>query len=896
MVKHIQIVSWNANGLSNKIPELIHYLNHNNIDIIFIHELKFRQDQTLRIRGYQSYIQLRPNSRFGGVGVLVRDGLPHMHIKSLHTSTIEHIIITLQDNTTLIGVYNAPSKNFTEACLAKLLNMSGKVVLIGDLNARHTEWNCHISNKNGRTLSDFLKKHLYCSLLYTNEHTHFPDNNMRATTIDIAITKNITNISPLTVTADLTSDHNPIHLKLYNIPNQATTRTTTTYKDANWALYRTYINKNLEMHSAIEDTATLEEVLKSFTTLVQSAKKKVARTVKVSRKEQLPQAIITLIQDRNKFRKRWQKFGRQTDRQITKQLTYRIKNEIREHRQNEWTKKLTDLDPQDNSLWKMSKVLRKKFEQMPSFKVNNKSYFTDSDKAELLASNFQEIHNIEKSFLPTHHHIENKIRTELESESSIPSKDRRWLLTTPGEVAAVIKRLSTNKAPGSDGLHNILLKNFPQKAVVQFMYIINAIITLQHWPTLWKKAQVVPIKKVGKDPTDFKSYRPISLLSALSKTAERLILKRLNQISKKLDSPDPYQFGFKEKHSTTQQVARITTDITNAYKKKNVTVLVGLDIEKAFDRVWQEGLLYKMHTAGYPLYITKLISTYLNNRTMFVKINNNTSTDKLVMAGVPQGSVLGPKLFTIYIQDIPQFPNTKLALFADDTAIYARSHYAQAANHLLQCHISKIEEHFKIWKIKINAQKTEQVIFSRKFTNTRIMTPLKISGAEVKPQATIKYLGVNMDKRLTYQVHLKELLKKGYTACRLLYPLLKNNSHLSQNNKKLIYTSIIRPIITYAAPVWGGISKTAIKPLQVFQNKMLRLITNKGRYEKIDSLHNLTELETVTDFITRQSTKFYYNTTNNSNKLIKDITKYREHNVTNNKHRLPYQHLPIFRE
>lgn len=896
MVTHLKVVSWNADGLSNKVSELKYFLTNNNVDIMFIDELKFQQGQVINVRGYVSYIKLRPNSRFGGVGVLVRDCLPHVITKNNSLSSIEHIILTLQNNISLIGVYNSPRNEFTETCLLNLFKTSNKVILIGDLNARHTVWNCHLNNKNGRTLNNFLQGHLDCVLLHTNEHTHFPDNQMTPTTIDIAVTKNVSNVSSLVVTADLNSDHNPIHLTLYNVPNQPTRRTTTTYKDSNWQLYRSFINRELVMRSTIEQPQELEDTLKSFTGLIQRAKEKVAKSFKITRQEQIPEFIIKIIKERNKFRKRWQRFGQQSDKFTMKQLNTQIKSKIQEFRNNTWNTKLRNLDPQDNSLWKMSKLLRKKYEPMPPFKDNLKTYFTDREKADLLVNHFEKVHRIEESSLTEQKKIESIIRQKLANTVKIPSQDLKWLLTTPGEVLAEIKKLSVNKAPGSDEIHNILIKNLPLKAIVQFMYIINAIIKLCHWPAQWKHAQVVPIRKVGKDPTDFKNYRPVSLLSTLGKTTERLILKRINKISNKLNTHDPHQFGFKEKHSTTQQVARIATDVIEGFKKKNTTVMVLLDIEKAFDRVWQEGLLYKMNIAGYPDYMLQLISSYLTNRTMSVKINNSKSPKRQIAAGVPQGSVLGPKLFIIYMQDMPQFPNTKLSLFADDTAIYARSHYAQAANYLLQCHTSKIEKFFNTWKIKINAQKTEQIVFSRKFTNNHIFSPLKIAGATIKPQQVVKYLGVQLDARLNYQAHIQNLINKGYKACRLLYPLLKNNSALSQKNKQILYTSVLRPVITYAAPIWSGKGKTALRPLQSFQNKMLRLVTSKDRFERITTLHDLTQLEMLEEYLTEQTKRFYNATKTNKNELIRNITRQRQQNVTNKSHKLPYEHLPIFLE
>jgi retron-type reverse transcriptase len=145
-------------------------------------------------------------------------------------------------------------------------------------------------------------------------------------------------------------------------------------------------------------------------------------------------------------------------------------------------------------------------------------------------------------------------------------------------------------------------------------------------------------------------------------------------------------------------------------------------LEKAFDRVWIKGLLYKMHQAGLNINFIKLMSSYLTNRRIKVKVNNEISNEKLINAGVPQGSVLGPTLFNLFIHDMPQFAKTNLALYADDTAIYAHSFFAQAALLQNRLHLKILSTYFDKSKLKLNETTTETIIFSRKRTNNKIFT------------------------------------------------------------------------------------------------------------------------------------------------------------------------------
>lgn len=153
------------------------------------------------------------------------------------------------------------------------------------------------------------------------------------------------------------------------------------------------------------------------------------------------------------------------------QLTHQIKNEVKDFRNSQRTNKLRNINPQDNSLWKMSKVLSKKHQPIPSFEVTNKKFMSDEDKAELLAQNFEEVYKIPDLLLKKQKDIETKITNILDHKIIVSEKELHSLKTTPNEIKEALKRLANNKAPGSDGIQNIILKNLPRKAIVQFMYI-----------------------------------------------------------------------------------------------------------------------------------------------------------------------------------------------------------------------------------------------------------------------------------------------------------------------------------------------------------------------------------------------------------------------------------------
>ncbi|GBM42784.1 RNA-directed DNA polymerase from mobile element jockey, partial [Araneus ventricosus] len=213
-----------------------------------------------------------------------------------------------------------------------------------------------------------------------------------------------------------------------------------------------------------------------------------------------------------------------------------------------------------------------------------------------------------------------------------------------------------------------------------------------HFPTRWKTATIIPILKPGKDPTDPVSYRPISLLPSISKIGEHILLSRLNDHLDVNNILMPEQFGFRKNLSTTHQLLRVTEFIQEGLNNKQKTGAVFLDIQKAFDRVWQDGLIYKLLNYNTPLFLVKIFHSYLSNRKFAVSVNKELSRTKTIKAGVALGSKIGPLLFALYINDMPKQFNTIISIFADDTAILARNknhNYIQIA---LNRHLKTLED------------------------------------------------------------------------------------------------------------------------------------------------------------------------------------------------------------
>lgn len=283
-----------------------------------------------------------------------------------------------------------------------------------------------------------------------------------------------------------------------------------------------------------------------------------------------------------------------------------------------------------------------------------------------------------------------------------------------------------------------------------------------------------------------------------------------------------------------------------------------MDCEKAFDRVWFEGLIYKLDAIHTPIYITRIINSFLHDRTFQVAVQNQLSDIHTLHFGLPQGATVSPILYNVYTCDQPTLENSTIQLFADDSALSVSSRFAKQITSKLKKDTKKYSTYLKNWKIKTNEEKFQLMFFTRRRTKQLPSGPLNINNVDINWCNEAKYLGLILDKTLTFQKHIEYALNKANTAMRIFYSLLNRRSKLNLENKLLIYKVAIRPIFSYGCQIFNGAAKTHIDKLQRFQNKVLRAIFNVTwnpdtmRYSLTTSqLHLQAELETVKEHFDR---------------------------------------------
>ena len=366
----------------------------------------------------------------------------------------------------------------------------------------------------------------------------------------------------------------------------------------------------------------------------------------------------------------------------------------------------------------------------------------------------------------------------------------------------LIRSLDINKSHGFDQISVRMLKICDSSIIKPLSIKFNNALNCGVFPASWKKANIIPIHKKG-DKMDIKNYRPISLLPICGKLFERVIYNNLYKYYEFNKILNDNQSGFRSGDSCINQLINITHDVFQSFDSNPSLEVRGvfLDISKAFDRVWHKGLLFKLKSNGIEGNLYNLIESFLCDRFQRVVLNGQNSKWEKISAGVPQGSILGPLLFLIYINDISENLESNVKLFADDTSIFSVVFDPNSSARKLNNDLIKIQQWAYQWKMSFNPDPTKQaqeVIFSRK-NNKPYHPDLIFNQTNIKRTSSQKDLGLILDEKLNFKQHLKVLIdkaSKGISVLRKLRYQIPRRSLIS------LYKSFIRSILEYADVVY----------------------------------------------------------------------------------------------
>ena len=376
---------------------------------------------------------------------------------------------------------------------------------------------------------------------------------------------------------------------------------------------------------------------------------------------------------------------------------------------------------------------------------------------------------------------------------------------SPEEVKIILRSLSDSTAKDIFGLSNKILKQLSEGLALPLSIIINKCFTSGSFPSRLKTSRVIPIFKKG-DENDPSNYRPISLVPVLSKPIEISLNNRLTAFLERSSLLSMHQFGFRKKRSTADALRALVGLMVERFEKGESVLAVFCDLSKAFDCVSHQTLLNKLVYYGIRGNSLQIIKSYLSERFQLVDLDGVRSEALPVSAGVPQGSILGPLLFILYVNELPsQFPDLTSVQYADDTTLLDHNHNTPHLQSVAASTIKKLHTWFADSNLCLNLEKTETGLFSLK---------------EKDEGKYFKFLGVLLDSKLTWKHHITQLTK---SLSSILF-LLRRIAHTTPIEvSRTAYMGLFQSKLSYGLILWGN--STDWQKVFVIQKKAIRIIS-----------------------------------------------------------------------
>ena len=429
--------------------------------------------------------------------------------------------------------------------------------------------------------------------------------------------------------------------------------------------------------------------------------------------------------------------------------------------------------------------------------------------------------------------------------------------TSRHEINSVINNLKMT-SPGFDDIHIKVIKACKEEISPFLEYMINKSFSEGCFPDHLQIARVVPVYKKG-DNSQFSNYRPISVLPCLSKIFEKIVAIRLLDYLTKMSLLTDDQYGFRPKYSAELAVHHLCKNIYNTLDKRMCQLTVFCDFSKAFDTINHTILLKKLLIYGIRGPSYKWFESYLSNRKQYTMFNNTASSYKHITCGVPQGSILGPLLFLIFINDITlSTDKLRFILFADDTNIFLQDQNLNNLCTTMNRELTHVATWMKSNKLTLNVSKTHYMLSHSNMTQPPRIN-IKINNSSIQEVQEAKFLGVIIDNKLRWKTHIQDIKCKVSKITGIVYRI---RNLCDEPCLKRIYLTLAYPYLLYCSSVWGGAYKTYIDDLFLTQKKLIRIISHNSRYAHTHPIFSKLKLLKLQDIIQYQTAAFVYHSLN----------------------------------
>lgn len=844
----VLFLQWNARSLLANGQEFKKYVDELPIkpDVICVQETWLKSNLEFRIVGYSSVRSDREEGVGGGCATFIQDDMAFREVNK----GSEYVVVEIwtgEGKVVIVNFYN-PCKRLSLNSLVEIDGMENdRVVICGDFNAHSTLWGGTKTDANGGIIEELLEeKQMVC--LNDGRGTRIDVYTGNTSVLDLTlVSRNLGGRCEWDVDEDTTigSDHFPVfcQLQLGKSKRNGGMLGRWIFSSARWELFTYICETEMSTIDLNEDIEVVEGKIREI--FIEAANQAISKSKGKMKRKAVPwwsDECAKAVKDRNKAFRILRRTHSLQNLIVYKYAQAKVKKIIRNAKRVSWQwfcNKIGRVTPV-GEVWEMIKKMRgiRKEYQYPVLKKGEEAAISDGEKAEMIA---KELVKIYSSYNLTEDARRGRIRTrEAYPGVLVERQVGNSVLDVPFTISEMRRAIARSgiTAPGDDGICYIMLKHLGPLAMMNLLGLYNKVWDKGKLPTAWKEAVIIPIRKPGKDPSKPENYRPIALTSHLGKIMERMVTERLTFYFESRELLSPYQSGFRRGRGTMDPIICLETEIKKAQVNKESVMAVFFDVEKAYDMVWKEGLMIKLHNIGISGRVFNWVKSFLFERSIRVKIGAVVSRKYLVDNGTPQGSVISPLLFSIMINDVfSQVPSDiNRSLFADDGALWKRGRNVDHIRKRIQESVNMVEKWSYLWGFKFSVEKTKSIIFTRKKKDSNGME-VKLYGQIIEQVKVFKFLGLWFDSKLNWNEHINKILSKCKKVVNVMRCLSGSEWGASREALKNVYTALIRSVLDYGSLVYGSAAKTSLKKLEIMNSQALRLCCGAIKSTSVDALH-----------------------------------------------------------
>ena len=781
--------------------------------------------------GYIGYHTVRIGRRSGGVSIFVQCSIHSEKIETLSISddVIESCTVKLrfaEREIFVLGLYRpqGPSLSSFNEKLIEILNnsphLSNKALIAGDLNINL------LDHENSYVCEFMCNLQSLQYLPVITKPTRMPNNNQTPSLLDHIWLNFLTRYNSGILLTDLVSDHCPTFI---NIPSLDSSP-----RDKIKIRFRYYGQQNTDrFRRQISSvcwnnllTGTIDEKVETFSNKLKNLYFSnfpiMTKFVSAKRLNNpwLSSGILKSIKTKSEYFKMY-KLGF-ISQHVNKKYKNMLTKIIKKAKQFYFHKSFLNCKSDVKKTWKLLNSLlssNRNKSKIKSILINNELVSDDETISREFCNYFSSIANDLERDIPL---------PQISSLDSLNPNNQNSFFLKPVQIYECISLISALKNT-SCNIHSVpvhVYKSIKTSISVPISCLINECFSSGIFPKCLKRAHITPILKSGS-PQLVSNFRPISVLPILSKIFERAIASRLSNFIHKFSIISLNQFGFQKNKSTVDAIINLIEHIYSSLDKKHHTIGLFIDLKKAFDTVNHPILLRKLSRAGIRGLPLKLFESYLKDREQCVRLGSVLSDWRTVNIGVPQGSVLAPLLFILYINDLPLVPeNLSTILFADDTTIFGSASTLEPLLNLFNNELVKIYNWTCENRLSLNISKTHAILFSNRIRSENIPLNLNLQMNQqfIDLVENGKFLGVTIDSRLTFSQHIKTICAKLSKTVGIFHRL---QSDVPLPNLINLYYSLFYPYLLYCNMAWGGAYESHLKPVILLQKKIIRIIMSQ---------------------------------------------------------------------